>query len=372
MNVALLMPLATQRGGGELMFLNLLRHAPASAPRWVVIFFEEGPLVQQVRELGARVHVVRAGRLRQPLHFGKAVGQIARIARKEEVALIFSWSAKPHLYGSLAGLLSGRPSAWYQLGFPHGRHLSWIDRIATLFPARAVVALSRIAQRAQEALLPHRPVKLVYPSVDLARFNPERLPSPCEARRELGLPEDGPLIGMVGRLQRWKGMHVLVDAMPRVLEKHPEAHCVLVGGRHDLEPEYLTFLEKHVEALGLQDHVTLAGFQQGVPRWMQAMDIFVHASDHEPFGIVVLEAMALAKPVVAGSAGGPAEIITPGKDGLLSPYGDAKKLSENLLFYVDNPERARAMGRRARRRAEEFSPEAYAGRLSEMIGRLAR
>ncbi len=98
-------------------------------------------------------------------------------------------------------------------------------------------------------------------------------------------------------------MHVLVAAMPQVLQKYPDAHCVIVGGKHDLEAEYEEFVKQQILDLGLSDGLIMAGLQRNVPEWVQAMDIFVHASDQEPFGIVIIEAMALGKPVIAGDAG---------------------------------------------------------------------
>ena len=92
--------------------------------------------------------------------------------------------------------------------------------------------------------------------------------------RELNLPTTGPLIGIVGRMQRWKGIHVLIEAMPAVLQKHPEAHAVIVGGKHDLEPEYPEQLEQLIAKLRLNDRILRVGLQTNVPVWMQAMDIF--------------------------------------------------------------------------------------------------
>jgi glycosyltransferase involved in cell wall biosynthesis len=86
----------------------------------------------------------------------------------------------------------------------------------------------------------------------------------------------------------------------------------------------------------------------------------VHASDGEPFGIVVIEAMALGKPVIAGSEGGPREILTDGVDGLLVAYGDADALAAAVRVYLDDPEFARVVGAAARRRAAEFSAARYA------------
>ena len=349
------------------MLRDLLAHSKNTPIQWTVIFFEGGPLVKEFSELGADTIVVQTGRLRHVHRYIRAIVKIASFVRSNDINLVFSWSGKPHLYGGPAALLTGRPSAWYQLGCPRGRHLSWMDRLATLLPAQCVFALSGFGSEGQENLWPHRLTRLVYPSANLDAFDPDDLPSPEEARSELGLPTDGPLIGIVGRLQRWKGIHVFIEALPRVLETHPDAHGVIVGGKHDLEPDYPKLLHDLILKHNLDDHITVAGFQENIPLWMQAMDIVVHASDHEPFGIVIVEAMALGKPVVAGASGGPKEIITPEENGLLAPYGDADTLARQIIRYLDDSDFAKSVGAAARERAQDFSPRAYSKRFVDTL-----
>jgi glycosyltransferase involved in cell wall biosynthesis len=284
--------------------------------------------------------------------------RIAAIARRERADIIVNWMWITHFYGGIAAMLAGLPAVWYQLEVPHDKF--WLVRLATLLPAHAIITLSEDGKQAQAEIWPHRPTPLVYPGVALDRFEPAALPSPQAARQKLGLPLHGPLIGIVGRLQRWKGMHVLVQAMPKVLQKCPDAHCVVVGGKHDLEPDYEDFLKSEIATLGLQEKVIMPGLQRNIPEWVQAMDVFVHASDKEPFGIVIIEAMALGKPVIAGDAGGPTEIITDGINGLLTPYGDSEALAIAILRYLDEPEFAQNVAIAARQRAHNFSTQNYA------------
>lgn len=371
MTIAVLMPMSEQRGGGELMFTELLKHGRQGDIRWVAVFFNEGHIVDEVREMGIETIILSPGRLRQVFKFVSAVRRLAAILRNENVDLVFSWSAKPHLYGSLAAKMTGVQSAWYQLGYPTENHLSTLDRVATALPAQAVVTLSKAGAEAQQKLWPSRDTPLVYPSVQLDRFDPSKLPTPAEARDQIGLPADGPLIGIVGRLQRWKGMHTLVAAAPIILESHPDARFVIVGGKHDMEAEYEAEVRNQIDSLGLVDRITMAGFQRDVPLWTQAMDVVVHASNREPFGIVVIEAMALGKPMVAGDAAGPQEIITEDVNGLLAPYDDHARLAEQIIRYLDDPAFAARVGAAARERALDFSPEHYARELTATLKKLA-
>ena len=108
--------------------------------------------------------------------------------------------------------------------------------------------------------------------------------------------------------------------------------------------------------------MTLAGPQPDVAEWMQAMDVVVHASDREPFGIVILEAMALGKPVVAGAEGGPREIVSDGVNGLLAPFGDSDALAGAILRYLGDPDLAGAVGQAAGATAAAFTVRRFADR----------
>ena len=365
MKVVILMPLGEQRGGGEMMFWDLMQQGRNTGVEWVAIFLKDGPLVEQVRSLGIDTRVVDSGRLRQVHRFIGSVFKIAAIARRERADMIVSWMWITHLCGGLAATLARLPAVWYQVEVPYDKH--WLVQMATAIPARAVVTLSKAGKEAQGQIWPYRPTPLVYPGVALERFNPAVLPSPAEVRQKLGLPLDGPLIGIVGRFQRWKGIHVLVEAMPKVLQKYPDAHCLIVGGKHDLEPGYGDYVEERIAVLGLGDKVIRVGLQRNVPEWVQAMDVFVHASDKEPFGIVIIEAMALGKPTIAGDAGGPTEIISDGINGLLTPYDDADALANAIFRYLDDWEFARKVGVAAQERALEFSTQRYAHNFIKTI-----
>jgi glycosyltransferase involved in cell wall biosynthesis len=146
---------------------------------------------------------------------------------------------------------------------------------------------------------------------------------------------------------------------------------VIVGGKHDLEPDYPDHLRKQIAARGLADHIILAGFQADVPKWMNAMDVIVLPSDNEPFGITVIEAMAMGKPVIAGGSGGPTEIVTSGMDGVLVHHDSAQEIANAVVDCLRRPDYARTLGAAARDRAKEFSTDRYARELISALRELA-
>jgi len=360
LRVLVVMPLGEALGGGEEMLRQLLREGRSADIEWSVAFLRHGPLVAEVRGLGITCHVIEAGRFRQLGRRVTAVMRLARLAQESEVDLMFGWMVAGQAMAGPAALLAGIPSAWYQVATAGG---DWLDRFANVWPARGVITLSRAGADAQARAWPRRPVHLVHPGVSLAAGERVRALDPVALRGRLGLPAAGRIVGMVGRLQRWKGVHVFLDAVAELHGAEPAIRAVVVGGEHETEPGYPAELRAQAVRLGIAYAVTFAGFQSNALEWMQAMDVVVHASDHEPFGIVVIEAMALGKPVVAGAAGGPAEIITDGVHGLLTPFGDSAALARAIQRLLADPGLATRLGGAAQRRAAEFSDAAYAANV---------
>jgi glycosyltransferase involved in cell wall biosynthesis len=315
-------------------------------------------MVKQVESLDAEVTVIPAGRVRDARRAVATSRRLGAELRRTRSDVVVSWMSKAHLYTSPAASVLRIPAFWFQHGLP--KPTDPIDRLATLAPAIAVFAPSRTVAAAQEAIWPRRRTRVVYPGIDARDAPPPSREVRARTLSSLGIPEDATVVGMVGRLQRWKGMHVLVEAMPELLARFPKLHVVIVGGDHPLEPGYREDLEARSTALRVADRLHLAGYRPDGVRWMNMFDVVVHASDSEPFGLVVLEAMALGKPLVAGAEGGPAEIVRDGVDGFLVPYGDVATLGDRVSRYLADPELAARTGRAAAEHARAFSPSRFA------------
>lgn len=368
MKAAIVMPLAEQRGGGELMLLDLLEHGRGMGVDWTVIFLEAGPMNDRVQAWGISTYTIPCGQLRELHRWWSTVKQITQILKQQRIDIVIGWMWKGHLYSGLAAKQAKLPSVWYQLENPG--ELTLLKRLANALPASAIITLSKSGKETQAQLKPNCPIKLVYPGASIDRFNPSVLPSVQQVREKLGLPIDRPIIGIIGRLQKWKGMHVLVEAMPKILSHYPDTLCLIVGGKHNFEPEYEDLVARRIQELGISSNVNMVGLQRNVPEWMQAMDVIIHASDHEPFGIVVVEAMAMGKAVVASASGGPVEIITPGVNGLLANYGDVQQLADGVLRYLNDQSFACTIGVAARSRAEDFSTQKYAENFILKLGEI--
>lgn len=179
---------------------------------------------------------------------------------------------------------------------------------------------------------------------------------PAEAiRRELKVPTEAPLVVCVARLSPEKDVRTLVRAMEPVAHAVAGATCVVAG-----EGGERAELEALVRQLGLADRVRLIGFCRDSLSLMAAGDLFVLPSVTESFGLVLLEAMSVNRPVVATGAGGPREIVEHGRTGLLVPPGDPQAMTQAMIDLLRSPERRLEMGRQARAR---FESEYTAGRM---------
>ena len=369
MKVLIVMPSGKKRGGAEEALCQAWASAAAAEQDWGCVVLERGELAAELKTLGGSRRVVEldAGRLRQPIRFLRTILAIRRLVREGGYDLVLGWMTKAHLYGGLAAWLAGRPAGYFQMGLPdRGR----VDRLSRGLPAAGAIGCSRFVAGEQGRLVSY-PVFPVPLAADLKKFARATATSPAETKKRLGFDPARPLVGIVGRLQHWKGLHVFAEAIALVAQHVPEIQAVIVGGAHDLEPGYEPWLRQRVAELGLADRLRFAGAQSNPEQWMQAMDVFVHASDREPFGIVVVEAMALGKPVIATIPGGPEEIIAHGVNGLLVPQGDARQLAAALQRFLGQPAFAAECGRAAYQRARDFSVERYVQNLVAALQKIA-
>jgi glycosyltransferase involved in cell wall biosynthesis len=225
------------------------------------------------------------------------------------------------------------------------------------FTSRSMMAAGFSAER----------VATVLNSIDLRRFDPDGPTG--HARERWNVPPDAPLIGLIGRLIRYKGHEDLLDAVasePRL----SSSHILIVGADTGQVLPYVKELRAQVERLGLGSRVHFTG-QQDVLSIYPDLDVLAVPSWEEPFGLVVLEAMAMRVPVVAYQAGGIPEIIRSGTDGLLVPPRDIRALGEALhVIIIDRDFRVR-LGRASRARVlEQFSPARQAAEMMALYERL--
>ncbi len=383
MRVLITVPWGERLGGAEVMLQTLLdgggpaSQAPTASDslELELVFFEQGSWPEQLRRAGFRVEVIEAGRLREPWRMARCVLALARTLRRRRPDLILSWMAKAHLYSAPAALLAGmrRRLLWWQHEIPAGH---WIDRLATALPAIAVGCSSQAAANAQARLRPRRPTFVVAPGVPLPQGAPTAAPAPApgqEAAASGDAPERLPVVGLVGRLQPWKGQDRLLRAQLLLREQGRELRTLIVGGdAHGFSSEYAASLPRLAHELGLAEVTTLTGQVTDAGPYIEQMDVLVNASDPEPFGLVLLEAMARGVAVVAVASGGPLEIVEDGRTGVLARSGDPAALAAAIERVIADPQLRAELAEAGRRRyLEHYTDAAMRDRLRARLRALA-
>lgn len=353
--VLLFLDHAPALGGAERSLLLLLKHLDRT--RWQPhLTCTGGPLAEQAAILGVPVHPVAMPRLRGSPRFSidwlAGARAIARLARQTGAVLLHANTVRATLYTAPAAHLAGIPFVWHMRDFwfsesrPRWHRADRLGKRLLCISATRVIANSY----AVAAHLPcPRKVTVVHNGIEVERFDPAL--DGTRFRQQYGIPLDAPVVGTVGRLRPWKGQDHFLRAMGRVAGAIPEASFLIVGGEpFDVADEYPQQLRRLAADLGLADRVLFTGHLRDVRPALAAMDVFVHAGDPEPFGLVSLEAMAMCKPVVAFAHGALPEIVADGETGVLVPPGSETALAEAVVMLLQDPGRQRRMGEAGRRR----------------------
>jgi len=191
----------------------------------------------------------------------------------------------------------------------------------------------------------------VYDRINIDEFRSRVAKNPQEIRDEFRISAEQPLIGIVGNLKRWKGQIIVVEAVNFLKPKYDNMKCLLIGDvssnlKDDID--FLREVKRKIRNYNLQDNIILTGFRSDVPNIVNTLDLFIHSSiSPEPFGIVVLEAMALGKAVIASNEGGPVEIIVNGQSGLLIEVNNPKILAEKIDLLLSDEMLRKEIGKNA-------------------------
>lgn len=354
-------------GGSDIALLRILEKLDRSRFEPTVLLPNDGPLVAAFRRLGCEVFLL-PGMLplttrRGPLYLARylfnyplAVWRIARLIRRQKVDLVHTNSLH-NLYGFLAALLAKRPHVWHAREVVTRPALRALEAfLARRFAARLIVPSDAVGAMFQGGRARPANLRKVSDSIDTERFHPRndgRL-----IRRERLVAPEAPLVGLVGRLDEVKGIETFLRAAALCRRSRPDARFLVVGGEVAGQKGYAERLERLAGSLGLRGAVDFTLWRYGpeeMPDVHGALNVLVSASRlPEAFGLVLLEAMATAKPVVATAHGGPSEVCVEEETALLVPPEDPRRMADAILALIGDPVRARSLGEAGRRRVLEL------------------
>jgi glycosyltransferase involved in cell wall biosynthesis len=388
-NIGMKMPLrvlffdhVAAMSGGEIALMNLIQRLDRSMIEPIVLLGEEGELCEHLRT-STEVHVlpissdIRQARkdtlgLLSVTHLVSAIGiakyviRLAQFIRRHRIDLVHTNSLKSDLLGGFAARLAGTPVIWHVRDRISSDYLpakvAFVFRALSRWIPTLIIANSHSTSSTLSKSTSAR-IYVVHDGVPLENF---------ESSAPRAYADDVTTVGIVGRISPWKGQEVFLRAAAEVRQLHPQTRFRILGAALFGEAEYEEGLHRLVDELQLGEAVSFDGFQRDIPAAMAELDIVVHASTKpEPFGQVIIEAMASAKPVIATRAGGVLEIVEDGVTGKLVPMGDAGALARAITELLNDPDEARALGWRGRVCAErQFSMDLTVERVVQVYREL--
>ena len=369
-------------GGAERALLELLDALDRTRFVPVVVLGGDGPLREALHRRGIEAVVIPFPapplfRIAWPptlARLARAAWRLRRLARERRARIIHC--------GDVLGLLllvAARPRharLVYQLHYLGGAPRRMALACLALPAVDRLLAVSA-AQPARLGPAPRllaRRTSVVPPGIRAASFENG---DPRTLRRALDVPDAAPLVGLVARYDTWKGHHVFLEAAARIGARRPDVRFAMVGGGPDGDPvphaeRYRAAVLARRRELGLEQTVAVLGHRDDVPAVLAGLDVLVCPSDHEPFGMIVLEALAAGTPVVASDSGGPAEILEHGRSGLLFPTGSPAGLADAVLRILDDPGLRQRLRREGPCRVRErFSSARFARDVEALYAGLA-
>lgn len=350
-------------GGAEMALLRLMRGLDQSLFEFSVWAFQEGDFTRELKKLGISFYLYPVSRFRNTVLNFDLGYRLAKFLRDEQIDLVHANGTLAFLAAAPAARFLKKKIIWHLVDQPEGK--SWIEKMAVFYGADRIICNSEFTRDSLRRCYPQKRFEapVIYPP--LGGTGEDVL---TDIRGEFGIPEKSFVVLCAGRLQRWKGQDVLLKAVPQVLQKYPEAYFFFVGGAlAGMEDGYENELLKLCACLGVSDRCRFTGFRKDAAAFFSAADLVIHTSvKPEPFGMVIAEAMAMGKAVIASSAGGPGEIIENHVSGILIEPGNSELLGGKIAELLSDTSKRMALGRQARLRAEKFSLPAISAQAQRL------
>ena len=374
-------------GGSHYCLAYLVENLDRQRFEPTVVFYEHHPLIPRFQAAAETVILpqdqpVRWGEgrsgaaalpsvlARRIVNTGKFLGTVAsnvRFLRSRKIGLVhLNNSITRHQNWILAALIARVPCIVHERGL--SASYTAMDR-AYARAANLIIPMSAwIRDHMVARGVSGHNIRVMYDGLD-----PASVPvvTPAAAVREAWkIAPHQTVIGMVGNLRPWKGQETVVRALIEVVKKWPDIVCLFVGAPTVADEAYQRRLQQLVREAGIEPNVRFTGYQKDVASLVNSMELVIHASiEPEPFGMVVLEAMAQRKAVVGSRAGGVIEMVVEGETGFTFEPGDSKMLAERIATLLADPDRRAQMGQRGYQRLlSNFTIERYMTQIHAAYG----
>ena len=339
--------------GAEVQLLALMKYiVRLPGFEWTVVLFNDGKLANELRRLPLSLTIIPE----KEYGLVTIAFRLAKQLRRIRPDIVHTHKYKDSILGSLIArclrvpyvirVVHGMPEPFRGLKNLKMAGYTFVDRLVTRWFINKVVAVSSDIEKLLSLIYGKDRVVRIHNGIDLeaVRVTTDRL----AMRKEWHIDDDVILIGTAGRLVPVKGHTILLKALHTLSERHPTVRLLLVG-----DGPLRDSLKSEARRLGLEEKVILAGHQEESYDFIHMMDIFVLPSLHEGIPMVLLEALALERPVVASRVGGIPEVVSNGVSGMLATPGNDAEFAVALQELIQDREVAVALGIAGRHRVEQ-------------------
>jgi glycosyltransferase involved in cell wall biosynthesis len=312
-----------------------------------------GPFVEEIGNLG-----IPLSEYRIPGFYSFAAlvqkAKFLRYLREHRIDVMHAYSFYGNVFGIVPARLAGTPVVIASIR-DRGAYLTpmqkkvqrWVCRLADCVLVNAEAVKTWLASEGYDASR----IVVIPNGVEMSRFSEPRQPG--RIRSELGIAADVPLVMVVSRLVRQKGLEQFLEAAQMLAPRFPDARFAIVGYANPAEQDYEASLKALADRLGVADRVVFTGLRHDVPALLAAASVSVMPSLNEALSNVLLESMAAGAPTVATRVGGTPEAIVDGVTGLLVEPGDGSALADSISTLLVDRELAARLGAAARKAIEE-------------------
>ena len=362
-----------------------------------------GKFVEDIREQGIKVKTLKIKRKISPVSDLVYLFQLTRYLRKEKFDIVHTHTPKPGLLGQIAAKFAGVPviintiHGFYFCSEASEKRTSnlvrfseqarkyipsgvYFNQDSNFLKRKFYIFIEKIAAKCSSLIFSQNQediqtaikeniclapkIKYLGNGIDLEKFDINRFPREfiIKKKQELGISEPRKIIGIVGRLVQEKGYYDLFEAMKQVVKDFPNVLLLVIGRAEPGKKDFVS--QDIVEKFGIKDNVLFLGERTDIDEIYPLMDVFVLPSYREGFPRSILEASALARPIIATDIRGCREAVDNGVTGILVPARNPRELAGAITDFLENSDKAKQMGARARVKAvKEFDERAVFSKL---------
>jgi L-malate glycosyltransferase len=348
-------------GGGEYSFLELLSHLRRT---WEIasVVPETVELAEKLRERGVDTRTIPLAPLR-PSYAPKAflcLIAYTRLCAEYRPALVYANGSRAAFYGGIAGRLLRLPVIW------HCRIADrdpLLDAILCILSSCIIVNSNATATRFKPGI--RHKIRTVYNGLDLQWLRD------CSVEKARFIGNDWKVILVIARVSRWKRHDLAIQAFERIAQTEPKVHLVCLGAKDSLDPGWWDQLQVMTKQSPFSERVHWMGQVEDVRPWLRSAFLLLLPSHNEPFGRVLVEAMACGIPAIATKSGGVPEVIQDGRDGILIAPGDVEAMARAMSMLLQDEHLRISLVQSGKVRAQRFSLDRHAEEMLMIFNQLA-